>query len=160
MPLARAPVVPILEQLFKYQPVPALPQPQHRSDRTIAAPPRSQAATCTVLSVDEERLALAKAAELPAAVVRDVADVFKILGDPTRLSILRALGSGELCVCELSEVLDLSVSAVSHQLRKLRDRGVVACRMDGRFAHYRVADPFVASVLTSCIDRVTVGMAT
>ena len=87
--------------------------------------------------------------------MRDVADVFKLLGDPTRLMILRALGEGELCVCEIAELLGLSVSAISHQLRKLRDRRLVACRMDGRFAHYRLADASLASLLANGVAHVT-----
>ena len=85
--------------------------------------------------------------------------MFKALGDPTRLKILRGLGEGELCVCDLSELLELSVSAVSHQLRKLRDLRLVDFRMEGRFAHYRIADPFIAAAIALGVEHLSRGPA-
>lgn len=121
--------------------------------RSRQAAPPADSDTCLVSAVDQRRLQGARDAELPTGVVRDAARVFKALGDPTRLVMLRALTQGELCVCELSELAGLSISAVSHQLRKLRDGGLVTFRTEGRFAHYRIADPLVADLLTSCVER-------
>jgi DNA-binding transcriptional ArsR family regulator len=86
-------------------------------------------------------------------VLREIADTFKVLSHPTRLRILRALAEEELCVCEVAELLDLSMSATSHQLRALRDRRLVDYRMDGRFAYYRLSDPFLASVLAQGVEH-------
>ena len=62
------------------------------------------------------------------------------LADATRLKILLALRYGELCVCDISHVLGLSVSAVSHQLRQLRNLGLVRFRNDGKMAYYSLVE--------------------
>lgn len=73
--------------------------------------------------------------------------VFKALGDPTRLRIVCALTSEELCVCDLSHLLEMSESAVSHQLRKLRDLNLVRRRREGQILFYRLDDPHVKDLL-------------
>jgi|WetSurMetagenome_2_1015567.scaffolds.fasta_scaffold1135332_1 ArsR family transcriptional regulator, lead/cadmium/zinc/bismuth-responsive transcriptional repressor len=74
---------------------------------------------------------------------------FKALGDPTRLKILYALFEGELCVCDVSAVLGMSVSAVSHQLAVLKQARLVDNRRDGKIIYYSLADEHVRRVLTS-----------
>ncbi len=84
----------------------------------------------------------------PDDLLQQLASLFGLLADPTRLRIIGALSSGEeLCVCDVANVLGLSMSATSHQLRKLRDAGVVTFRNDGRMAYYRIRDGFVAGLL-------------
>ena len=78
---------------------------------------------------------------------RRAADIFSALSDPTRLRILRALDVGELCVCDLAAVAGVSQSAVSHQLRILRDRDLVSFRREGKRAVYRLADEHVRTLL-------------
>lgn len=68
--------------------------------------------------------------------VRKVANLYGALADPSRLKILLALSRGELCVCDVSHVVGLSVSATSHQLRLLRNLGLVTFRNDGKMAYY------------------------
>lgn len=89
---------------------------------------------------------------LAVAAARTTAAWFDMLADPTRTRILQALSlADELCVCDLALLLDLSVSALSHQLRLLRERGVVARRKVGRFAYYRLADEHVRHVLADAL---------
>jgi len=77
-----------------------------------------------------------------------LAETFKVLADPGRIRIISALAaSGELCVCDLAAVVGTSESAMSHQLRMLRDRGLVTFRKDGRVAYYRLADDHVRVIL-------------
>ncbi len=76
-------------------------------------------------------------------------DFFKVLGDPTRLKILHALLSGELCVCDLAVVLSMSVSAVSHQLSVLKQARLVEYRRDGKVVYYRLCDHHVEGLLES-----------
>lgn len=84
----------------------------------------------------------------PDEVLQDLARLFGLLADPTRLRIIGALSSGEeLCVCDVANVIGLSLSATSHQLRKLRDAGVVAFRNDGRMAYYCIQDGFLAGLM-------------
>jgi ArsR family transcriptional regulator len=78
-----------------------------------------------------------------------LSDYFKTLGDPTRLKILHALLRGELCVCDLSVVLGMSVSAVSHQLAVLKQARLVAHRRDGKVIFYSHTDGHVKEVLSS-----------
>ncbi len=72
---------------------------------------------------------------------------FKVMGDPTRLRILHALLSGELCVCDLGETLGMSVSAVSHQLAVLKAAKLVSHRRDGKIVYYSLKDNHVGQVL-------------
>jgi len=83
-----------------------------------------------------------------AVSAQDVAEFFAIMGDTTRLQVLHALSQAdELCVCDLSVLVDSSQSAVSHQLRTLRSAGFVERRREGRMVFYRLADEHVAHIL-------------
>ena len=75
-------------------------------------------------------------------------EIFSAVADPTRFRILDALCAEELCVCDLSELCGVSQSGVSHQLKLLRDRGLVTYRRDGNRAVYRLADDHVRTLLT------------
>jgi DNA-binding transcriptional ArsR family regulator len=84
---------------------------------------------------------------MDADTVLAVAEVFKLLGDPTRVRILGALAQGERCVTDLAAIVALSESAVSHQLRLLRAARLVRARRDGRMAHYALDDHHVIGLL-------------
>ena len=78
-----------------------------------------------------------------------VSSIFAVLADPTRARILHALSlSTELCVCDLALLLGISQSALSHQLRLLRDRDVVVRNKRGRMVYYRLSDEHVRHVFT------------
>jgi ArsR family transcriptional regulator len=74
---------------------------------------------------------------------------FKVLGDATRLKILHVLLVGELCVCDLSETLSMSASAVSHQLSVLKSARLVRHRRDGKVVYYSLSDDHVSALLES-----------
>ena len=84
---------------------------------------------------------------LTGPALQAVAEVFKLLGDPTRVRLLDALSHGERCVCDLARLADLSESAVSHQLRLLRTARLVRVRRAGRMAFYSLDDHHVIGVL-------------
>jgi ArsR family transcriptional regulator len=105
---------------------------------------------CGVFSVDEERVRRGRAALPPEEQAREIADIFKMLAHPTRVRLIRALSSGEMCVCEISEVVGLSVSATSHQLHQLRDLRLVRSRAEGKLVHYALQAPFRVSLLADC----------
>jgi DNA-binding transcriptional ArsR family regulator len=84
---------------------------------------------------------------LPPATAADVADLFRLLGDATRIRLLSALSLGERCVTDLAIMVDLSESGVSHQLRLLRAARLVRVRRQGRMAFYALDDEHVARVL-------------
>jgi len=79
----------------------------------------------------------------PDKVYHAIAETFRALGDPTRTRMVHALTAGERTVNSLADELGISASAVSHQLRTLRQMGLVRFRRDGQFAHYRLDDPHI-----------------
>lgn len=94
---------------------------------------------------------------LPPDHVQSVADTFRVLGDPTRIRILDALGSGELCVHDLAGRIRISESAVSHQLRLLRNMRLVRVRRTGRLAYYAVDDHHILELLNQARTHVQEG---
>ena len=86
-------------------------------------------------------------------VLGELADLFKVFADPTRLKILEALSCGELCVCDIGEVVGLSQSAVSHQLAVLRASRLVSARREGKTIYYSPADRHVGLLLELGLDH-------
>jgi DNA-binding transcriptional ArsR family regulator len=84
---------------------------------------------------------------LPPATVDAVADVFRLLGDPTRVRLVDALSHGERCVGDLAALVRMTESAVSHQLRLLRTARLVRVRRAGRLAYYSLDDHHVVGLL-------------
>jgi DNA-binding transcriptional ArsR family regulator len=109
---------------------------------------------CNINEIDPEAVAFVQNRSLPERTVERVNRLFSALADPTRIKILNALMvTDELCVCDLAVIADLSVSAVSHQLRLLRDRDLVHARRDGRMVYYSLADDHVSSLMGAGIDH-------
>ncbi len=84
-----------------------------------------------------------------------LADLFKIFGDPTRIRILHALSMQELCVCDIAETLGMTQSAISHQLRVLKQTHLVKYRRDGKAIYYSLADDHVYTILAQGLEHVT-----
>jgi DNA-binding transcriptional ArsR family regulator len=112
---------------------------------------------CGVFSADELRVQQAKDAIPDAPLVEAISSAFKALSHPTRVRILRALSQGELCVCEISEAVELSVSATSHQLALLKGQRLVNSRSDGKLVHYSLSDRFVIALLDDCTQHLSEG---
>ena len=94
---------------------------------------------------------------LAAPTVNALAGIFKVLGDPTRVRILDALSQGEQCVGDIAAVLDVTESAVSHQLRLLRDARVVRSRRAGRMIYYALDDRHVLTLFRQGLRHVLEG---
>jgi DNA-binding transcriptional ArsR family regulator len=104
--------------------------------------------TCTDRIVDHDRVAAARARMIPAAEANKLTELFRLLGDATRVQILYALVEvGELCVCDLAAVVDAPETSVSHALRLLRTAGVVRNRKSGRMVYYSLNDAHVRLLL-------------
>jgi DNA-binding transcriptional ArsR family regulator len=86
--------------------------------------------------------------------VREMAKFYKVLGDETRLKILYALSQKERCVSDLVDILDMSQSSVSHQLRILRDNGQVRTRRDGRNIYYSLDDQHVLDIFQEALQHI------
>lgn len=102
---------------------------------------------CAARIVDADAVAAALRTLPDDAARTRLVDIFRALADPTRIRLLLALSGRELCVCDLAEVSGVSESAVSHQLRMLRDLRLVSWRRDGKRAVYRLADDHVGDLL-------------
>jgi len=87
-------------------------------------------------------------------VLQGLADIFKALSDPGRVKIVLALALEELCVCDLAVVCNLSDSAVSHQLRILRNLKMVRNRREGKIMFYRLDDQHVSTLLHQSMEHV------
>ncbi len=93
--------------------------------------------------------------ELPQdEVLYDLAELFKIFGDSTRVKILYALLEGELCVCDLASLMEVSQSAVSHQLRVLKSSKLVKFRREGKTVYYSLADEHVTRILNQGMEHI------
>lgn len=108
---------------------------------------------CRVDLIDRAAVDRVLAALPTPAVRKAVVDIHDALADETRLRILLALSASELCVCDLASICGISSSGVSHQLRMLRDRDLVAYRREGKRAVYRLSDGHVSSMLTIAIEH-------
>ena len=95
---------------------------------------------CDIVHLHPARVAELRQALIGPDDVVDLAETFRVLGDPTRVRILDALSHGELCVCDLAALVSMSESAVSHQLRLLRNLRLVRTRRDGRMVFYALDD--------------------
>ncbi|MDO4281906.1 MAG: metalloregulator ArsR/SmtB family transcription factor [Peptococcaceae bacterium] len=110
--------------------------------------------TCEVFSCREDLTAHVKNNALDTSVLERLAELFKALGDPTRVRILWALSMHEMCVCELAEALDMTQSAVSHQLRLLRTAKLISNRREGRSIYYSLADAHVSLLFSQGLEHV------
>ena len=84
----------------------------------------------------------------------DLAELFKVFGDSTRIKILYALFEAELCVCDISKLLGLTQSAVSHQLRVLKGSRLVKFRKEGKTVFYSLADDHVRKIIAQGMDHI------
>jgi DNA-binding transcriptional ArsR family regulator len=109
---------------------------------------------CVTPCVHGERVERAQAVLLNDEAAAGLAEIFSLLGDRTRVRILHALILGELCVCDISAVLDVSSSAISHQLRLLRTAKLVKARKEGKNVFYSLDDAHVHSLIAQGLEHV------
>lgn len=86
--------------------------------------------------------------------ITELSETFKVLSDPTRLKIVLALANEEMCVCDLAALVEVSVSAISHQLRLLRTMRLVSYRKEGKMVHYRLDDDHVENLIREASKHV------
>lgn len=88
---------------------------------------------------------------------RTIARFFQALADPTRVRMLKALSEGEWCVSDLTEALGMDQPAVSHQLKYLREMGLVRWKKNGRHVYYKLSDTHMRDILLSSIAHLECG---
>ena len=84
----------------------------------------------------------------------DLAELYKVCGDSTRIKILYVLFESEMCVCDISNLLNMSVSAISHQLRVLKQSSLVKFRRDGKTVFYSLADDHVRTIINQGMEHI------
>ena len=114
----------------------------------------NQAPACEFLHAHEALVEQVRG-ELPAEeTLMDLAELYKMFGDSTRVKILYVLFDAELCVCDIAALLGMTVSAISHQLRLLRAAKLVDFRREGKTVFYRLADDHVRTILGMGMEHI------
>lgn len=109
--------------------------------------------TCDILYVDEKKVkAVARQLTANDNFIQ-LSEIFKLLGDQTRLKIIFALKSEELCVCDLASLMGVSRSAISHQLRPLKNLRLVKFRREGKIIYYSLADSHIAEIVDTAMTH-------
>jgi DNA-binding transcriptional ArsR family regulator len=124
-------------------------------ERMIDLEKQNSAPACEYLHVHEEAVAQVKRKIPPEELLFDLAELFKIFGDSTRVRILYVLFEAELCVCDLASLLGMTQSAVSHQLAVLKKSKLVKYRREGKTIFYSLADDHVRSILDQGMEHIT-----
>lgn len=109
---------------------------------------------CDYMHVHDELVETVKAKMPDENDLADLAELFKIFGDSTRIRILYVLFEAEMCVCDMATLLGMSQSAVSHQLRLLKQAKLVHNRRDGKTVFYSLADDHVRTVIAQGMDHI------
>lgn len=87
-------------------------------------------------------------------ILYDLAELYKVFGDSTRIKILYVLFESEMCVCDIAQVLNMSSSAISHQLRVLKNSQLIKFRREGKSIFYSLADEHVRTILDQGIEHI------
>jgi len=109
---------------------------------------------CGSRVIHEDKIERARLNGLGSDDINCVTRTFKAMGDPTRLKILWALELGEMCVCDLAALLEITESAISHQLRTLRHLDLVTNRREGTILYYRLNDHHVSQLINLALEHV------
>lgn len=115
---------------------------------------RDQDLCCAVTQVHPDAVERVRGMLPRDETLYDLAELFKIFGDSTRVKILYALLESELCVCDIAKLMDVSQSAVSHQLRVLKASKLVKFRREGKTIFYSLADDHVVSILSQGMEHI------
>lgn len=111
-------------------------------------------ACCEFIHVHEDIVQRVNAEMPDEEVLYDLAELFKIFGDSTRIRILYVLFESEMCVCDIAQLLGMSQSAISHQLRALKQSKLVKYRREGKTVFYSLADAHVRTILDQGMEHI------
>ena len=112
---------------------------------------------CGLMHVHEDKVALVQANMPDDETLTKLADLYKVFGDGTRIRILYVLFESEVCVCDIARLVGMTQSAVSHQLRILKQASLIKSRRDGKTIFYSLADDHVTTLLRMGVEHVTEG---
>lgn len=109
---------------------------------------------CDFIHAHDEIIAKVNDSMPDEEVLYDLAELFKIFGDSTRIRILYVLFEAEMCVCDIAEVLNMTQSAISHQLRLLKQAKLVKNRREGKTVFYALADEHVRTIIYQGMEHI------
>ena len=109
---------------------------------------------CELSEVHGEAVAKARGTMPKGETLFELADFFKILGDGTRMSILFAIDKEPMCVCDIAELLSMTKSAVSHQLKILRQSSLIKYKKSGKNVFYSLADEHVRDIIEKALEHI------
>lgn len=110
--------------------------------------------TCETTIIDKKSVEAIKKMIISSNTADRLSETFKALADPNRIRIIYALSKKKLCVCDLSAALNMSQSAVSHQLRILRNLKLVKFQKKGKSVYYSLDDDHILSMFNKCLEHV------
>ena len=112
-------------------------------------------AVCESCEVHQNLIAKAMEEMPKEETLYDMAELFKVFGDTTRIRILYALFSSEMCVCDIADLLNMTQSAISHQLKVLKQARLVKFRKEGKSVYYSLDDEHIKTILYQGISHVS-----
>ena len=113
-----------------------------------------EVACCDAVEVHENLLKIVNETMPEETELYDLAELFKVFGDSTRIRILFVLFEAEVCVCDLAQVLQMTQSAISHQLKILKQNKLVKSRREGKSIFYSLADDHVRTIIAQGCDHI------
>ena len=115
----------------------------------------SLADTCGINLIHEDIVNIVRDKMPLEKPIFDVAELFRIIGDTTRSKIICALRFSEMCVCDIAALLNMTSSAISHQLHTLKNAGIVVSRRNGKIVYYRLADEHIEQLFNIAFEHIT-----
>jgi DNA-binding transcriptional ArsR family regulator len=109
---------------------------------------------CETVCIHQDKIEVVKKDILKDQKLFELSNLFKVISDPTRIRILYALEKQELCVCDIAVILDMTQSAISHQLKVLRLSRLVLSRKEGKTVFYRLSDEHVQKLFRQALDHI------
>ena len=111
--------------------------------------------SCEFMHVHEEIVEKVEGVMPDEQQLLDLSEFFKIFGDSTRIKILYVLSQSEMCVCDIATLLQMTQSAISHQLRVLKQMRLVSFRRDGKTVFYKLADAHIQTILAQGMEHIS-----
>ncbi len=116
---------------------------------------KNEAECCDVICIHSDKVEKVRESMPKDSLLSELADFYKVFGDTTRIRILCVLLEAEMCVCDLAEVLGMTQSAISHQLRVLKQMKLVKNRREGKTVYYSLADRHIQSIISQGMEHIT-----
>lgn len=115
---------------------------------------KTEVECCDVTCIHDDMIEKVRKLMPDEELLKDLADFYKVFGDATRIKILYVLLESEVCVCDLAELLGMTQSAISHQLRVLKQMKLVKNRRDGKTVYYSLADGHIQSIISQGMEHI------